>query len=212
MAAPPPSPPPAPEILVAKGPLSIFAKAAAKIGSSSKESKNRTVAKSVSKRSTYVKESGKTISKDSLETRNVEADELREKLRKSESELEISLQTNNELCESLESLSRKMQKLERKNQELRSSNDCLLNEAQTFSDLCDEEAKAKEASTHEIQALKDCKASTERDLVELQKKYAVQCKELRSCRDDLFSLQPVVQLTDSEIMNQYDNLCQQISN
>lgn len=40
---------------------------------------------------------------------------------------------------------------------------------------------------------------------------SIQDRALQACQDDLFRLEPVVQLSDSEILNQYETLCQKVS-
>lgn len=35
--------------------------------------------------------------------------------------------------------------------------------------------------------------------------------ELQACKDDLFRLQPMVQVTDSQIVNQFDHVCEEVS-
>lgn len=64
----------------------------------------------------------------------------------------------------------------------------------------------------EIQALMEVLAKSSRDLEQLQKTNLSQHHELQTCKDNLFRLQPVTQLTDSDILKQYETLCQQVSN
>lgn len=64
----------------------------------------------------------------------------------------------------------------------------------------------------EIRALTELQAHTKKELEQLQKMSSIQNRELETCKDNLFQLQPVIQLTDSEILKQYDTLCQQVSN
>lgn len=83
----------------------------------------------------------------------------------------------------------------------------------------DELAKLREqgqilriSNDSEIQALMELLANREKDLEQLQKTSSLQYRELQTCKDNLFRLQPIIQLTDSEILKQYETLCQQVSN
>lgn len=64
----------------------------------------------------------------------------------------------------------------------------------------------------EIQMLMTRQAGTEAQLVQLYETTSIQHRELQTCKDNLFRLQPVVQLSDSEILKQYETLCQLVSN
>lgn len=64
----------------------------------------------------------------------------------------------------------------------------------------------------EIQALMERQARTKRELAQLRKTSSIQHRELQTCKDSLFRLQPIIQMSDSEILKQYETLCQQVSN
>ncbi|MCJ1470577.1 hypothetical protein MMC07_009223 [Pseudocyphellaria aurata] len=64
----------------------------------------------------------------------------------------------------------------------------------------------------EFRALTELHAHTKKELEQLQITSSIQNRDLVTCRDNLFQLQPVIQLSDSEILKQYDTLCQQVSN
>ena len=182
------------------------------VGGAMTQIKNRTKSEFMDTRSAYVENGDSSTARDLPNVRSAELDELRERLRRSDNELQSIRQTNSELCDSVVSFKTEMQKLERKKQEVSSLNNCLSSKVHDLQNQLDGEAKSIEVNAHENRMLKECKAVAEKDLAELQKECAIQQKELRNCRDDLFSLQLVVQFTDSEILSQYDGLCQQISN
>ena len=64
----------------------------------------------------------------------------------------------------------------------------------------------------EIQMLLTRQAGTEAQLVLLHETTSIQGRELRIWREDLFRPHPVDQPTDSEILKQYETLCQMVSN
>lgn len=64
----------------------------------------------------------------------------------------------------------------------------------------------------EIQMLLTRQAGTEAQLVLLHHTTSIQGRELRIWREDLFRPHPVDQPTDSEILKQYETLCQMVSN
>ncbi|MCJ1427055.1 hypothetical protein MMC29_004958 [Sticta canariensis] len=63
----------------------------------------------------------------------------------------------------------------------------------------------------EIQSHIQRQAHVERWCEQLQKMSSIQHRELQTCKDNLFRLQPIIQLTDSDISKQYETLCQQVS-
>ena len=56
------------------------------------------------------------------------------------------------------------------------------------------------------------KAQDDHDLLLIQSSMRSLQQELRVCRDDLFRLQPVVQIPDADVVSEYNTLTQQISN
>ena len=63
----------------------------------------------------------------------------------------------------------------------------------------------------EIQSHIQRQAHIERRVEQLQEMSSIQHHELQTCKDNLFRLQPIIQLTDSDISKQYETLCQQVS-
>lgn len=61
------------------------------------------------------------------------------------------------------------------------------------------------------QALMETLAHTERDLKQLQITNSLQHQAPQTCKDNLYQPLPMPQLADSEIMTQYEILCQQVS-
>ena len=155
--------------------------------------------------SEYVRTEDKLTSRGLADTRNSVHDELREVLRRRDSELRSTREERDTLCNTFKQLDKKMQRLE-------SDKRLLQNEARDLQNRYDQEVKSNKANAQSIHKLSECKDVVEKELVELQKKYAIQKGELRDCRDDLFDLQPVVQRADSDILIQYNRLCEQISN
>ena len=64
----------------------------------------------------------------------------------------------------------------------------------------------------EIQNLAEWKGQAENTLEVLQIRSAALQQELQACKDDLFRLQPIAQVPDREIMNDFESLSQQIAN
>ncbi len=77
------------------------------------------------------------------------------------------------------------------------------------------EQKAHEATQCKLQAYKAKQAHTQvndSELQDLWEKLAASQRELSACKDDLFRLQPVAQIPDSDISKNFDFICQQIVN
>ena len=77
------------------------------------------------------------------------------------------------------------------------------------------ERKAHEATQRELQAYKAKYDHTQVNGTELQnlrEKVAASQRELSACKDDLFRLQPIAQIPDSDIFKDFDFICQQIVN
>ena len=64
----------------------------------------------------------------------------------------------------------------------------------------------------EINSLAERNTNGEKEFMALRGSVNELQYELQACKDDLFRLQPVVQTPDTEIMRQYDTVCQQVSN
>ena len=83
---------------------------------------------------------------------------------------------------------------------------------------CDELHISNNRQQSEIQSHIQLQAHIERRCEQLQKVSSIQhrelqrCKrELKTCKDNLFRLQPIIRLTASEISKQYETLCQHVS-
>ena len=63
----------------------------------------------------------------------------------------------------------------------------------------------------DIQSHIQRQAHIERQFEQLQKLKSIQHRELQTCKDNLFRLQPIIQLTDSDILKKYEDLCQHVS-
>ncbi|MCJ1244452.1 hypothetical protein MMC30_001650 [Trapelia coarctata] len=59
--------------------------------------------------------------------------------------------------------------------------------------------------------LKEMNLKAEQDMQQLKLHANILQHELQACRDDLFRLQPIVQVTDAEIVKQFEHVCEQIS-
>ncbi|KAL9116713.1 MAG: hypothetical protein Q9187_006757 [Circinaria calcarea] len=64
----------------------------------------------------------------------------------------------------------------------------------------------------ELTSFTEQRVDEEKDLLVLQTSTDVLRQELQACKDDLFCLQPMLQTPDTEIIRQYDIVCQQVSN
>jgi len=64
---------------------------------------------------------------------------------------------------------------------------------------------------HESKRLKSRNAKTQDHIHYLKNSNASLTLELQACKDDLFSLQPVAEVTDAEIIHQFENICEQVS-
>ena len=172
----------------------------------------RADANPVNKKSNHGEVDNKLAGKETSARNDTNLNDLRQTLRKLNDELQEVRWTNAQLINSNESLHVQMRRLEKENEELSSSNSSLEVEAQWLRSQYHESVQSNEIKRSQIQKLKELKTATEKDLINLQETHAIQHKELQICRDDLFNLQPMVQLTDSQILSQYETLCQQISN
>lgn len=76
---------------------------------------------------------------------------------------------------------------------------------------CHELCISNDRQQSEIQAHIQRQAQIERQFEQLQEMSSNQHRELQTCKDNLFRLQPIIQLTDSDILIQYETLCQQVS-
>ncbi len=77
------------------------------------------------------------------------------------------------------------------------------------------EQKCHKATHRELQAYKAKQDHTQVNGTELQalrEKLAASQRELSACKDDLFRLQPIAQIPDSDISKNFDFICQQIVN
>lgn len=63
----------------------------------------------------------------------------------------------------------------------------------------------------DIQSYIQRQAQIERRFEQLQELKSIQHRELQTCKDNLFRLQQIIQLTDSDILKNYEALCQQVS-
>ncbi|KAK0514032.1 hypothetical protein JMJ35_003754 [Cladonia borealis] len=77
------------------------------------------------------------------------------------------------------------------------------------------EQKAHEATQRGLQAYnarQDHAQDNGTELQDLREKLAASRRELSACKDDLFRLQPIAQIADSDISKDFDFICQQIVN
>ena len=77
------------------------------------------------------------------------------------------------------------------------------------------EQKAHASTQAKLQAYKAKQAHTQNndnELQDLREKLAASQQELSACKDDLFRLQPIAQIPDSDISKDFDFVCQQIVN
>ena len=77
------------------------------------------------------------------------------------------------------------------------------------------EQKAHEATQRKLQGYKTKQPHTQVNDTELQdlgERLAASQRELSACKDDLFRLQPIPQIPDSDISRNFDSICQQIIN
>lgn len=74
----------------------------------------------------------------------------------------------------------------------------------------EELAKLRE-QCHELRISKERQQSEIQSHIQRQAQLQEMSSELQTCKDNLFRLQPIIQLTDSDISKQFETLCQRIS-
>lgn len=70
--------------------------------------------------------------------------------------------------------------------------------------------QSREAQKGEINSLNQSLKQNERDLQDVRTKLANTQEELTLCKDDLFRLQPAAQVPDTDILKDFDQLCENI--
>lgn len=72
-------------------------------------------------------------------------------------------------------------------------------------------ACSRSAIELENKHLREKNLEAEQDMEQFRLHANVLQHELQACKDDLFRLQPIVQVTDAEIVKQFDHVCEQVS-